>query len=177
MNYQGRGRRGGRGLPRRQNTRSFGRGSGRGRGRGNGSPFSTSTPEKVYKFAPHTGGKIHYAPFASVKEKVIEHAQEKMTNGHDVVKSIKLGRMIDMSAEEPVREKSQITDVVLKADEQKGLDIKYDAELNRHLDRRDILKANICRLYTVIKVHFCTKAMVARLEEHPDYESKLATLF
>ena len=173
MNYQGRGRRGGRGLPRRQNTRSFGRGSGRGRGRGNGSPFSTSTPEKVYKFAPHTGGKIHYAPYASVKEKVIEHAQEKMTNGHDVVKSIKLGRMIDMSAEEPVREKSQITDVVLKADEQKGLDIKYDAELNRHLDRRDILKANICRLYTVIKVHFCSKAMVARLEEHPDFESKI----
>ena len=46
---------------------------------------------------------MHYATYASTKEKVIEYAQEKMTNGHDVVKSIKLGQMIDMSAEEPAR--------------------------------------------------------------------------
>jgi hypothetical protein len=176
MNYQGRGRynRGGRGLPRRQNTRSFGRGSERSdRGRGD-SPFATSTPEKVYKFAPHTGGsKVHYATYASTKEKVIEYAQEKMPNGHDMVKSLKLGHMIDMKAEEPVREKSTITDVVLKSDEQRGMDIKYEAELHRHMDRRDILLANVSKLFSVIKVHFCNKAMVARLEEHPDYESKI----
>ena len=97
------------------------------------------TPEKVYKFAPNTGGgKVHYATYASTKEKVIEHAQEKMTNGHDVVKSIKLGHMIDMKAEEPVREKSTETDPIKRADDQKGLDIKYEAELHRHMDRRDI---------------------------------------
>ena len=116
---------------------------------------------------------MHYATYASTKEKVIEYAQEKMTNGHDMVKSLKLGHMIDMKAEEPVREKSTLTDVVQKADEQKGLDIKYEAELNRHMDRRDVLIANVSRMFTVIKVHFCTKAMVARLEEHPDYETKI----
>ena len=67
----------------------------------------------------------------------------------------------------PVREESTISDPVKKAHEQKGFDIKYEAELNRHMDRRDTLLANVSRLYTVIKVHFCSKAMVARLEEHP----------
>ena len=28
-------------------------------------------------------------------------------------------------------------------------------------------------MFAVIKAHFCTKAMVARLEEHPDYETKI----
>ena len=49
---------------------------------------------------------MHYATYASTKEKVIEYAQEKLTNGHDMVKSLKLGHMIDMKAEEPDRELS-----------------------------------------------------------------------
>ena len=36
-----------------------------------------------------------------------------------------------------------------------------------------MLLANVSKLFTVIKVHFCTKAMVARLEEHPDYTTKI----
>ena len=46
-----------------------------------------------------------------------------MTNGHDVVMSIKLGHMIDMKALEPVREKSTETDPIKRADDQKRLDI------------------------------------------------------
>ena len=94
-----------------------------------------------------------YATYASTKEKVIEYAQEKLTNGHDMVKSLKLGHMIDMKAEEPVREKSTLTDVVQKADEQKGLDIKYEAELNRHMDRRDVLTANVSRMFALSSKH------------------------
>ena len=154
MNYQGRGRynRGGRGPPRRQNTRSFGRGNGRGFGRGrSNSNFSTSYPEKIYKFAPHAPGRTNFATYASTKEKVIQYAQENLKNGHDMVKSLKQGKLIDIKAEEPKRIKSTETDAVKKAEDQKGLDIKYEAELNRHMERRDVLMANVSQMFAVIQ--------------------------
>jgi hypothetical protein len=47
-----------------------------------------------------------------------------------MVKSLKQGQLIDVNAEEPKRTMSIETDVVKKAQEQKGYDIKCKAELN-----------------------------------------------
>ena len=91
-----------------------------------------------------------------------------MKNGHDVVKSLKLGKSIEIKAEEPKRDKLTETDPVKTAEDQKGLDIKYEAELNRYMDRRDVLTANVSQMFAVIKSKLCTKAMNARLEEHPE---------
>ena len=96
-----------------------------------------------------------------------------MKNGHDMVKSLKLGKLIDIKAEEPTRDKSTETDPVKKAEDQKGLDIKYEAELNKYMDRRDVLAANDSQMFAVIKSKFCTKVMIARLEEHPECATKI----
>jgi hypothetical protein len=121
----------------------------------------------------HTQGKTNMATYASPKEKVIQYAQEHLKYGHDIVKSLKQGKLIDIEAEEPKRIMSTKTDVAEKASEQKGNDIKYKAELNRFMERKDTLTANVSMMFAFITGKFCTKTMLARIEEHPDYKSEI----
>ena len=66
------------------------------------------------------------------------------------MKSLKQGQLIDINAEEPQRTMSTETYPVKKAQEQKGLDIKYKAELNRCMESRDVLMANVSQLFAII---------------------------
>ena len=48
-------------------------------------------------------------------------------------------KVIDLTASEPKRDLSTDADHTVKAVKQTGLDIKYQAELRCHLDRKDVL--------------------------------------
>ena len=48
------------------------------------------------------------------RREVIEYAQEHLTNGHDMVKSLKLGHLIDIKAEEPDERQVPQRQIVVK---------------------------------------------------------------
>jgi hypothetical protein len=88
MNYQGRRRfnRGGRGPPRRINSRSFGREMEKDLEGEEATATSPTTFQTRNTNLLHTPkGKQNTATCASTKEKVIQYAQEHLKYGHDMV--------------------------------------------------------------------------------------------
>ena len=57
--------------------------------------------------------------------------------------------------------------------EQQGLDINYQAELKRFLNQKDQLDQNLYKAYLLIFSTYCNKTMQNRIEEHPDYDTKI----
>jgi hypothetical protein len=125
------------------------------------------------KFSPQNQGKTQYATYATTRDTVIQYIQKSYKGGHDVAQSLEERVMIDLRVEEPQREISKKTDSTDKTVDQSGLDIKYQEELRRHLDRKDALKEGLNKAYALIYSTYCTKAMQSRIEEHPDFKTKL----
>ena len=154
--------------------------SGRGHGRNNrqnnnngrNKNWNKSTQREL-KFAPQVPGSQRYATFATVKEAFIHECQKELTGGLDVAKSLKDKALIDLDAVEPTRKLSTKPDVNAKKIEQDGFDILYQEELRRHGDRTDELNKGMSQCYSLLITKYCTKKMKSRLEEHPDYDSKL----
>jgi hypothetical protein len=156
------GRRGNRGRGREQ--------GGRGRGRFNEHrrPREDSNRERELKFSPNQF-RGTTAAYATTKEAVIQQIQKNYIGGQDVAKSLDDMQLVDLTAEAPIRGISTKTDAAEKAVEQDGLNIKYQEELRRHLDRKDALKEGLNKAYALIYTDYCTKAMQSRIEEHPEY--------
>jgi hypothetical protein len=86
-----------------------GKGRGRGfrhrnsfKGRGNdpNNPKRAGTKPLEMKFAPHGQGK--YETYATVKEQLVQHIQNKFTSGaYDVATSLKKMVIVDVDAEKP----------------------------------------------------------------------------
>jgi hypothetical protein len=160
-------------------SRGFNRGGrgnrsgGRGRfqySNNNARPPSNASLPKELKFAPHTQGKIQYATYATVKEAVVQYIQKTFKGGHDVAKSLKDGKVVDLTLHEPDPELSMENDATKAAIEQAGMDIKYQEQLRRHLDRVDNLNQGLTKAYALIFSTYCVKTMQSRIEEHPDFE-------
>ena len=56
---------------------------------------------------------------------------------------------------------------------QDGFDIMYQAEIKQYLERVQALEENMNRAYALIIGTYCSKAIQGRVEEHPDYETKI----
>ena len=167
--------RAGRGYTRGGRGRGRSSYSGRGRRRfgGRTSNFFKST-ERELKFSPNSyQGKTQAATYATTKDAIIQHIQKSYKGGQDVSKSLEDMRAVDLTTVEPVRTISNETDAAVKVVDQAGLDIKYQEELRRHLDRKDALREGLNKAYALIFTNYCTKTMQSRIEEHPDYESTL----
>ena len=136
-------------------------------------PKDLKAKEKELKFAPqsqHQNGK--YASFTTVREAIKAKIQKDFTNGSDVAKSIKDEKLFDMKALEPQRLISTGAGG-LQSIEQAGYDIRYQEELRRYLDRKDLLEENMRKAYTMIMTSYCTRTMQQRVEEHPDFVSQI----
>ena len=127
--------------------------------------------EKI--FAPHVQGKAQSATYATVKESVIQYIQKTYKDGNDVAQSLKDGEVFDLTKVEPVRAISTEKDEAMAVLEQGGFDIKYQEELRRFLDRKDNLRQNLIKAYALIFTSYCNRTMQSRIEEHPDFESKI----
>ena len=125
------------------------------------------------KFAPHVQSKAQTATYASVKDAIVQYILKTFKDGNDVAQSIKDGKLFDLSKEEPTRTMSQAIDTDAAAIEQVGLDIKYQEELRRFLDRRDNLRQGLVKAYALIFSNYCNKTMQNRIEEHPDFDTKI----
>ena len=159
------------------------RGGGRGRGRSSGrsnrgfknksKDNSTKSKEKEMKFSPQSHGKGSTATYATVKDVLIQSIQKSYKGGHDVAKSLKDMQVIDLTTEEPLRAIATDADAATKQMLQAGMDIKYQEELRRFLDRKDALKEGLTKAYALIFTNYCTRAMQSRIEEHPEFKDKL----
>jgi hypothetical protein len=152
-------------------------GGGRGGGRSNErttDTISKKSAERELKFAPVSNqGKNSVATYATTRDAVIQHIRRTYTGGIDVGESIEAMKMVDLTVEEPTRTLTTETDAARMLVDQKGLDMKYQARLTRHLDREDALREGLDKAYNLIFTNYCTMVMQARIEQHPDYETKL----
>ncbi len=136
--------------------------SGRGGGRRNrkSGPRTTSPAagqQRLLQFSPNLGGKQHTATYATVKEAIIQYIQRTFKDGHDTAESIENGVLINLDSEKPKREISKETDPVKAQVEQAGLDIMFQAEVNRFTERRENLRQNMVKAYALIFCNLVTK--------------------
>ena len=129
--------------------------------------------QQYLKFAPHVQSKAQTATYASVKDAIAQYILKTFKDGNDVAQLIKDGKLFDLSKEEPTRTMSQAIDADAAAIEQVGLNIKYQEELRRFLDRRDNLRQGLVKAYALIFSNYCNKRMQNRIEEHPDFDTKI----
>jgi hypothetical protein len=66
-----------------------------------------------------------------------------------------------------------LADAANKITQQAGMDIRFQAELKRYLDRVDTLEQNMHKAYALIFSTYWNKTMQNRIEEHPDFESTI----
>ena len=58
--------------------------------------------------------------------------------------------------------------------EQQGLDIRYKEDYRAWKKRVEAFEKNKPKFYALINANYCTQTMRSRIEEHPDYETKIA---
>ena len=93
--------------------------------------------------------------------------------GVDVAKSLKKMEWLDLDAEEPVMETTKKEMNKGGAEEQEIMKLKWQEQYARHLDRVKEYKLAMCRAFAMIRSQHCSKTMQTRVEEHPDYETKI----
>ena len=125
------------------------------------------------KFCPHVQGRTQGHTYATVKEHIVQQIQKTYKGGFDIAQSLKDLKKFDIKSEEPHRNISAETKPEVAAIEQTGLDIKYQEQLRRYLDRKDSLEDGLKKAYSLIYTTYCTKIMQTRIEEHPDFETKI----
>ena len=125
------------------------------------------------KFAPQSQGSRSTASYNTVKEAIISQIQKSYKNGADVVKSIKQGKVVDLSLDKPELMVSQEADATKKQINQAGLNIKYQEELRCFMERKNALEEGLSKAYALIFNNYCTRAMQSRVEEHPEFETKI----
>ena len=53
------------------------------------------------------------------------------------------------------------------------MDILYQAKITSYLERIETLEQNLAKAYALIYSAYCNKTMQNRVEEHPEFESKI----
>ena len=162
--YRGERDRGGRGYR-----------GGRGRGRFQGTkPTSSNSAKLEMKFFPHGIGRDRQTvTYDTVKDPIVQFVQKTYNNGQDIAISLRDLAIKDLSPLQPIRGQATSTDAAIQANDQAGMNILYQAELERYLDRKASLEQNLCKSYALIFSTYCNKMMQNRIEEHPDYETSI----
>jgi hypothetical protein len=121
------------------------------------------------KFFPHGIGRDRQTvTYDTVKDHIVQFVQKTYENGQDIAISLRDLNKKDLSALLPSRGQASSTNAAIQANEQAGMDILYQAELERYLDRKATLEQNLYKSYALI-----FKMMQNRIEEHPDYETTI----
>jgi hypothetical protein len=89
--------------------------------------------------------------------------------------SIRNLEVIDLTPHEPSRRSSTRIDAAKNLKQQVGMDIMYQAELERYLERKDTLEQNLTKAYALLIFStYCNKTMLQnRIEEHPKFETAI----
>jgi hypothetical protein len=104
---------------------------------------------------------------------IVQYVQKTYMNGQNAAVSIRNHPVIDLTPQEPNQGRATRTDPAEKLEQQAGMNILYQAKLERYLDRKDTLEQNFSRAYALIFRTYCNKTMQNRMEEHPKFESTI----
>jgi hypothetical protein len=114
------------------------------------------------KFFPHGIGRNRQAvSYDTVKDHIVKYVQKTYRNGQDAAVSIINLVVMDLTPHEPTRGTSRDVDATANLKAQAGMDIMYQAGLERFIERKDTLEQNLT---------YCNKTMQDRVEEHPEFE-------
>jgi hypothetical protein len=80
---------------------------------------------------------------------------------------------MDLQSPVPTRGQSTETNPVGNRNEQAGMDIMHQANLERYLEQKDTLEQNLTKAYALIFSTYCNKTTQNWIEEHPDYETTI----
>jgi hypothetical protein len=126
------------------------------------------------KFYPHGIGREKQAvTYDTVKDHIVQYVQKTYKNGQDTAVSIRDLVKKDLTPLQPTRGTAVAKDATENKNEQVGMDIIFQAELERYLDRKDTLEQNLTKAYALIFSTYCNKTMQNRIEEHPDFETTI----
>ena len=56
---------------------------------------------------------------------------------------------------------------------QDGFDVECNAKFEMFLKRKEALETNLSMVHSLIHSNYCTRVMQNRIEEHPDFDSKI----
>jgi hypothetical protein len=116
-----------------------GRGNGRFQGRRNWST-TTSSKQPEMKFFPHgIGRERQTVSYDTVKDYIVQLIQKTYKNGQDTAVSIRDLKKKDLTPLQPTRGVAVAAVTAETLQLQNGMDIIYQAELERYLDRKDTL--------------------------------------
>ena len=123
---------------------------------------------------PQSGGTEHNgATYATIRDHIIQQVQKNYKHGQDVATSIRNMEVIDLSKEAPVRKVSEKSNNTEKKVEQDGFNLIYNVEYTRFAKQQEALSQNLIKTYALILSNYCTKGMENRIEEHPEFETKI----
>ena len=88
----------------------------------------------------------------------------------DVAKSLKDEKLNDLTKVKPKMKRSMASNDEDKKVEQRMFEIDYQEEMSRYLNRQTHLEENMKKAYTEITTKYCSKGMINRLEEHPEFK-------
>ena len=129
------------------------------------------------KFHPHTTGANKLtATYETVKTHIEQYVQKTYKHGQDIAESLRELRRKDLSGVMPVRQMStyvKVDEERLRKIEQEGYDVLYTAEVQNYMDRKNTLETNLGRAYALILSTYCNGTMQHRIEEHPEFDSKI----
>ena len=114
------------------------------------------------------------ATYETVKDSIIQYIQKSYTEGgHDIAESLRKMQKKDLSSERPTRKISALGDKDKAKIEQDGFDIEYNTDYTRWRERCQGIDDGLKRAYSTIYQNYCTKGMQTRVEEHPEFETKI----
>ncbi len=131
-----------------------------------------SGSNKIMKFATPTAGK-KYSTFTAVRNHLAMKFQKEMTKGVDVATAIRSGKHLDFDELRPKRQRSKLKDEEDREFEQDTFNRDYGVVKKAFESRMETYQDNCFTAYGVIFDDFCTSDMQLRLEEHPDFDTKL----
>ena len=106
-------------------------------------------------------------------ENIIQQVQKSYKDGQYVAVSLRNMAVKDMTSEMPTRSISTNTNADMQKVEQDGFDIVFNAKYMRHMEKCDNLTGGLIKAYGLIMKDYCSKSMKRRVEEHPEFESRI----
>lgn len=109
----------------------------------------------------------------TVKDHITQHVQRTHKEGHDIAKSTRDLKKVDLLSEKLERLVSQETDADKLKIKQDSPDVDCSMQKKMQLERAHTLDQNLNKVHALTHSNCCDKMMQNRIEEHPDCESKI----
>jgi hypothetical protein len=111
--------------------------------------------------------------FTTCVDAIVEDVQRTFRYPQDMAEAIRELKHFDMKKVKPKYVASTETDTAKKKIDEEGLKIMFDANYKAWRDRKEIYVSNKSKAYSLILTKYCSSGMKTKVEEHPDFETKI----